>query len=469
MSGEEKTARNERAAVAYAHRLVTNAGLMWRELTGQDIGIDAVIELPYADSKRFGSRGFVLVQIKSRSGAARRDRLSAIYKKRHDLYWLTQRLPVVLCVVEPLDSGDFSTAGPGHWIDYKSLKPAEFSISKSKDDKRWTLHVQRNSPNVWPQPRGSFKRWEAEARSFQLWVENVVVRPAEAIAAMAEEAATDLLGSGKPEQARTYLHGHLPLSEEVLLKGRSRQGLDMTITRAYRRLGAVVEQEQKVATYRDKGEPLPEFMQFELALTYWTHASMKPFASSDPAGWRKALSILGTPRRAMPAQVKELKRALIRSAAFVNIKATLARLSRRQDDAPTSAVLDQLERLVAAWEKSKEAHLDKAFQRHLLNALRAVCRGHLARADLQRAEAALRTLDRLMTREPDRDVLAVTDMLLLAAWISLETGKEEKAKGMLECARHLLNAMYDPLLKWLLGAIEVRAQELFEQDGSSPH
>jgi len=30
MSGEEKTAKHERAAVAYAHRLVTNAGLMWR-------------------------------------------------------------------------------------------------------------------------------------------------------------------------------------------------------------------------------------------------------------------------------------------------------------------------------------------------------------------------------------------------------------------------------------------------------
>ena len=47
MSGEEKTARHERAGVAYAHRLTTNAGIIWREITGQDIGIDAILELPY--------------------------------------------------------------------------------------------------------------------------------------------------------------------------------------------------------------------------------------------------------------------------------------------------------------------------------------------------------------------------------------------------------------------------------------
>jgi hypothetical protein len=52
MSGEEKTARHERAAVAYAHQLATSAGLIWREITGQDIGIDAVLEMPYADNRR---------------------------------------------------------------------------------------------------------------------------------------------------------------------------------------------------------------------------------------------------------------------------------------------------------------------------------------------------------------------------------------------------------------------------------
>jgi len=52
MSGEEKTAMHERASVSYAHQLATSAGLIWREITGQDIGIDAVLEMPYADNRR---------------------------------------------------------------------------------------------------------------------------------------------------------------------------------------------------------------------------------------------------------------------------------------------------------------------------------------------------------------------------------------------------------------------------------
>jgi len=294
MSGEEKTAKHERAAVAYAHRLVTNAGLMWRELTGRDIGIDAIIELPYTDSDDRGSRGFVLVQIKSRSGGLRGGRVSAVYKERHDLYWLTQRLPVVICVVESVDSGAFSTATSGSWIDYKALKPTEFSISKSKNDKRWTVRVQQGSPNVWPPQGGMFNDWESEAASFLGWMQDVVIRPAEAIAGTLVEAAEDLLGSGKPERALTYLQRQMPVWEEVLLKEGSREALDMAVARAYRRLGAVTEQTRKVATYRRKNLRLPEFMTFELALTHWTRASMNGLSNSDPANWRKALKILGT-------------------------------------------------------------------------------------------------------------------------------------------------------------------------------
>src|SRR5207247_8749150 len=138
MSGEEKTAGHERAAVAYAHRLTTNAGIIWREITGQDIGIDAILELPYPDKGENALRGFALLQVKSRSDASTRDQVSAKYKKRHHLYWLTQRLPVLLCVVEPDDLDGFTTAGAGYWIDYKALAPDEYSITPTTDS-RWTV------------------------------------------------------------------------------------------------------------------------------------------------------------------------------------------------------------------------------------------------------------------------------------------------------------------------------------------
>src|SRR6266851_7376806 len=107
MAGEEKTARHERAAVAYAHRQATNAGLIWREITGQNIGIDAILEMPYADKDELSVRGFALLQVKSRSRAVAADKLQVVYRKRHHLYWLRQRLPVLLCVVDPSDAYRF--------------------------------------------------------------------------------------------------------------------------------------------------------------------------------------------------------------------------------------------------------------------------------------------------------------------------------------------------------------------------
>jgi hypothetical protein len=178
--GKDKGARHERAAVAYARRFDTNAGLIWREITGQDIGIDAIVELPYSDGEAHSVRGFALLQVKSRANAVFSEELSATYKERHHLYWLTQRLPVLLCVVEPSDSDEFSTGRVGHWIDYKSLKPEDYSISTIRDG-RWTLRVPLRGSCVWSPKDPKQSDWSSEAREFRDWFESALVRSAEAI------------------------------------------------------------------------------------------------------------------------------------------------------------------------------------------------------------------------------------------------------------------------------------------------
>ena len=282
------------------------------------------------------------------------------------------------------------------------------------------------------------------------------MRPAEAIAAAATEAADHLLGSGKPDQARRHLNELLPPSEAVLLSSDSRGRIENAIARSYRRLGAVADQKRRMATYRKRGDQVPGFMQHELALTHWTRASMTPLPGNDPSGWHDALRILGRPQPGLPKQAPRLKLALIRAAAFINIKAGLACVSCKRGDAPTTSDMHHLKRLLGSWTTSRSAQRDEGFHRHRLNAVRALCRGHLARADLVHAVQTLKTLDRLMTARPDRDLLSVTDMLLLSAWASLEAGDTAKARGILECARHLLNTMHDPLLKGLMAAIERR-------------
>lgn len=448
MSGEDKTARHERAAVAYAHRLVTNANFMWREITGQDIGIDAVVELPYADSDEHGSRGFALVQIKSRTGAVTSSHVSVVYKERHHMYWLTQRLPVILCVVQPRDWDDFSTGIASHWIDYKSLQPDESSVSESQNGKRWTLKVKLDSSHVWPSPGSAFATWKDEAKSFYRWLEGVLVRPAEAMAKTLVDAATDLLGAGKPDRAQAYLGG-LPLWEEVLLKEGSRQSLDKEIARVYRRLGAVDAQKKSLNRYRVESRPVPDFMETELALTYWTCACMTPFPAIDLKNWQMALKTLGTPTYRRSGGLENIKGDLVRLGALVNIRSHLSCLPGHEHNAPDQRTCDELRKVINVWRDSKDAKkTEPRFQASLLNALRALCRGYLARGEVEQAELVLREIDDQVKKEPDREVLALTDLFLLTAWVSTEKGKTESAAATLECTRHLLNAMYDPLNNW---------------------
>ena len=452
MSGHEETARHERAAVAYVHRQATDAGLIWREITGQDIGIDAILELPYADEEEHSVRGFVLLQVKARSRPVIGGKLQVVYKKRHHLYWLTQRLPLLVCVVETSDTDDFSTGVSSHWIDYKSLKPEQHQITEDKNQ-RWTLRIPLDSPHVWPSKSKEYPDWSSQAAAFRNWIESVVTKSAEAIVKTLCESADGYLGSGKPAEARTCLK-QIPIWEEVLLKANTRRSTGLLIAKTIRRTGAVDEQE-KFARQAGRYRNSTEIAQYELALTYWTRACMTRFPKADLASWRSALKILRRPRAHKESAIGVLRRDLLRLSAYVNIRATLSCLPGMAKSIPDEKLCRDLREVIGLWRNSKEESVisDPRYELQLLNALRALCRGHLSRREVTDAQRVLDELRREMEKNPDRETLALTDFLLLNAWIAIENGKWDIAAATLECTKYLLKSMHDPLLEWFQDVI----------------
>jgi hypothetical protein len=461
MGGDEKTARHERAAVAYAHRQATNAGLMWREITGQDIGIDAILEMPYADKDEHSVRGFALLQVKSRSHAVAAGKLQVLYRERHHLYWLTQRLPVLLCVVEASDANRFSTGVTGHWIDYKSLKPDEYSISESSDH-RWTLRIPLDNPHIWPSKSAKYQGWSGEAGAFRDWIENVLTGSAEAIVRTLCEAADGYLGSGKPERASACLK-QIPIWEEVLLKPETRRSMDMLLAKTIRRVGAVEEQ-KRLGQRAAQAYSNPEFVPYELALTYWTKACRTRLPKTDFKSWRQAIKALGSPHAWRRPTSGTLRRNLLRLGAYVNIRATLSTVPGMEKEAPDAKLCGELREVIARWRASKDEDIvsDPRHDLRLLNGLRALCRGHLSRGEIAEAEGVLRELKREMEKNPDREALALTDFLLLSAWVAVANGKREVAAATLEATKYFLKSMHDPLLEWLQDVI-VRKWEVMNR------
>jgi hypothetical protein len=97
MAADRATGILDRNAVVYAQGHAVRANFIWREFSGRDIGVDAVLEQPSPDKKRDELRGLILLQTKATADRGKVDVTGL--KARHFNYWLTQQLPVVVCRV----------------------------------------------------------------------------------------------------------------------------------------------------------------------------------------------------------------------------------------------------------------------------------------------------------------------------------------------------------------------------------
>ena len=113
----------EHAAITYARSLVTGAGFFWR-ITGPDIGIDAMIEMTDNDAKDDNSKGLLLLQVKSGEVKHGQDQSTALrvrHQGRHRQYWITQPLPLAICVAPSSLHGGYNLPDEGYWIDYRAV------------------------------------------------------------------------------------------------------------------------------------------------------------------------------------------------------------------------------------------------------------------------------------------------------------------------------------------------------------
>jgi hypothetical protein len=361
-------------------------------------------------------------------------------------------------VVEPDDLGGFTTAGDGHWIDYKALAPDQYSISETKDS-LWTLRLPLEHRNVWSSKKLRRVNWVTEAKEFRKWLEKVLVRPAEAIVSTFREAADVYLGSGKPDQARACLV-QLPIWEKVLVDAGTRRSVNLLLAKTIRRLGAIEEQQKLVAS-APPGSEEADILKYELALTYWTKACLTAFPGRDRPSWQRAMELLGRPSQFASSAQATLKRNLLALGACVNIQSTLWCLTGEKRDAPDLQTCRTLSKLTGRWKATNDVGLrsDPRYHLQLLNALRALCRGHLSRGDIGQAEDVLRELNEYMSAHPDPETLALTDFLLLTAWVAVERGRREAAAATLECTACLLKSMYDPLLEWFQEVVRRKWRE----------
>ena len=116
---------------------------------------------------------------------------------------------------------------------------------------------------------------------------------------------------------------------------------------------------------------------------------------------------------------------------------------------PSDHELNALYRALKFWKNSPQAKGGdpKHFGR-LLNGFRALCRGYLARGNLNAAVKCLKKIEMELTEGPwKQEMTALADLLLLQAWVASEKGDKSRAKVILECTGRLLRSMRDPLLE----------------------
>ena len=459
---------HERAAVSTAQSLATGAGFIWRELTGRDIGIDAALELPSNDDEGIGAKGFIFLQVKTIRRLNKPNnpqKLTFKYEKRHKAYWLAQRTPVVLCLVIPTDvPGDKSVPGETfsfgkyiYWADYKSLDRSHaikhgtggctIDIKKANKHKGEQLVFISSVRDSWMCVK--------KAKALNGWLGNVISRQAELTALSFVNASEGLLATGQAQDSIMLLD-QIPVWEQLLL--RPERCIDILLTQAKirRRLGqprAVFHRLNKLRNIVNtlqgpKKTRVERILTYENGLAHWTKACSNP-NQTQHNHWVKALRCIGTPLFRSSNSFERSKDDFIRLGALVNVKAMLSCLPRKQRMSPSDHELNALYRALKFWKNSPQAKGGdpKHFGR-LLNGFRALCRGYLARGNLNAAVKCLKKIEMELTEGPwKQEITALADLLLLQAWVASEKGDKSRAKVILECTGRLLRSMRDPLLE----------------------
>jgi tetratricopeptide (TPR) repeat protein len=467
---ENTSRQHDQLARARAHHLAAKVGFIWREFTGPDIGIDAALEL---SSNRLADRGalqgYILLQVKGRATLIGSNRLTIDFTERNHQYWLIQRLPVVICAVaiSPGSESVPSSTESAYWIDYQALEQGDgHELKPSGDDLKLSVPVAFLTDQQEKLIRLKDDTLQS-LKCLRVWLERVLKRQPLVAAQRALVMADLLLQVGRPDRAREILKER-PLWETRILDQDGRRDLEKKAAKAFRRLGEPSQIESSLAKAKvapnDFAVAKPEdqgvvaILKYERALALWTQGCANGMVLQSRF-LREAVNYLRArfqkPPNVSPGRTTVLtlgqEEALRTTGAIVNIQTWL---SLEREEPPTHKELKALSEAIEPWDRAYKATPEAVRgvkYDHYLNALRALCRGWLAQhrgQGLGKAQRTFRRLTQLVDEKPDPAPLALTDMILIKAWLRLQQRKETEARAILECTKWYLETMEDVLLTW---------------------
>ena len=469
--------------MARIHELASKVGLIFRQLSGQDIGIDSVLELPKRESelprqKDRSLQGSILVQIKGRKASqliAKRA-LNLVFTQRNDKYWLAQRLPLVICAVaiKAGTKGARCQTSEVYWIDYQALDKDDASdgsaltrYKKSGARLKVPLILEGEKLHI-------CKKSDDAIGALDLWLRAVLKRAPERAATRAVDKADDFLNAGLPRQAEQSLED-LALWQRELLDSDQLRNIQLKTAKTLRRLGRPekIEELIKRSAPPNCEQKFNRIMQFELALGYWTRG-WETANEHVPDDWNKARKIISeqTSSATTPGSVADLEvreGELIWAAALVNIESTrVLPKQARSEPALAEHALTRLRSAIDVWKTqivgtasgTNKTEKDNQYSK-LLNALRALARGYLSRyfhksvgEDLNMADGALKEIRSQIIKRPDPQTLALLDYLILQAWFLGLSGEVSRACELLDGAKRLTETIHDPVLRHFAGLVE---------------
>ncbi|MEW6369066.1 MAG: DUF4365 domain-containing protein [Acidobacteriota bacterium] len=404
----------DRLGVAYVHRCAVETGFIWRELTGQDIGIDAAVELPATERPM----GHILLQVKTSAASFDRpgDKIAFSARERHHEYWLLQRLPVVLCLVECRHRNRGPTPLRLTLLDFGRLD----RVGAVQFGKRG-CSVVRNLAGP------AIKYTKPPWTGVREWLLATTVNPTEAIASRSLQDAERLIEGGEPDRALQIVRELLGSRQISLVRPAVLPELVLKKARVLRRLGKSKEASEALKQLDGHSMPVAKYEKAFVEL-------LRCMENPSNADWARCQKLF----EEGSASRRPLKDQIIRATEALNA-ASYPALWSRPGLPSVPRLLAKLEGRLEQWKS--EPHSQEYWHRRL-NALGATCRGYLALGKLAEAERAFEAL-RTEFSSPSSYHTAhlMVAILQILEWLCILRGKQDEARVVDACAELAFNAV----------------------------
>ena len=399
----------EGIATSYCAALCTDVGLIWRELTGRDVGLDGAVECVRDERNPESMTGLAFVQIKCGRGFDKDEFFSFPAKARHDQYWLDQQAPLLVCLVQLRPGSQqpsLREVERAIWIDYKALPPEAKKLPTS-DKGRYRIDKSKCNLNGRPlsYATGGIESLQSKNTEFYNWLLQVLQshgRP--------ELDEIDLLiDRGFAKDARDRL-------DRVATSGKNRRMLDiplaefeLKIAKATRRIGPRSRLSQsslrmskllrRIGSRMTTATDLINKLWYELGFLRLIQAM---FNKTRKDMWSTAVAAFRKSGKA-PGRGGKIRAGLIAYSGIVHVQAVRKLCSAvfglHDLQYPRQADINLLKRYLQKWEKNEEWKSTDYYDycRRYINAVLTLCRSSITQGRYSEASTYFATAERIFS------------------------------------------------------------------------